>query len=75
MAANDGPTHPVVLIPGILGSKLCSSSGAVLWGASARESLSNFHLLDLTDKASGTVTACGIVDRIQVLGPLYSIGV
>lgn len=74
MAANDGPTHPVVLIPGILGSKLCSSSGAVLWGASARESLSNFHLLDLTDKASGTVTACGIVDRIQVLGPLYSIG-
>jgi pimeloyl-ACP methyl ester carboxylesterase len=74
MAANDGPTHPVVLIPGILGSKLCSADGEVLWGASAKASLSNFHLLDMADRTSGTVKPCGVIDSIQVLGPLYSIG-
>jgi pimeloyl-ACP methyl ester carboxylesterase len=73
MAANDSPTHPVVLIPGILGSKLCSASGAILWGTSAKASLSNFHLLDMTDQASDAVSPCGLIDRIQVLGPLYSI--
>jgi pimeloyl-ACP methyl ester carboxylesterase len=72
--ANDGPTDPVVLIPGILGSRLCDTEGTVLWGRSARGSLSNFHLLDLTDKSSETIKPCGIVDKIQVLGPLYSVG-
>jgi pimeloyl-ACP methyl ester carboxylesterase len=73
-AANDSPTHPVVLIPGILGSKLCSAGGAVLWGASAKASLSNFYLLDMTNKSSATIKPCGIIDSIQVLGPFYSIG-
>jgi pimeloyl-ACP methyl ester carboxylesterase len=71
-AGKDLPTHPVVLIPGILGSKLCDANGAVLWGASARASLSNFHLLDMTRTGPGTVKSCGIIDKVQVLGPLYS---
>jgi hypothetical protein len=71
--AQDGPTHPVVLIPGILGSKLCNANGAVLWGESAKASLSNFHLLDLTAEVPGTVKPCGIVNSVQVLGPFYSV--
>jgi pimeloyl-ACP methyl ester carboxylesterase len=72
-AAEDRPNYPVVFVPGILGSKLCNTAGDVLWGKSARQSLSNFHVLDLTTSAPGSVKPCGIVDSIQVLGPFYSI--
>ncbi len=72
-ATQDAPTHPVVLIPGILGSKLCDASGTVLWGESARASLSNFHLLDIMTDLPGRVKPCGIINRVQVLGPLYSV--
>jgi len=72
-AARDTPTHPVVLIPGILGSKLCDEAGAVLWGQSAKASLSNFHLLDINAQLPTKIKPCGIVDSVQVLGPFYSV--
>jgi pimeloyl-ACP methyl ester carboxylesterase len=72
VAAQDRPTHPVVLIPGILGTKLCAADGKVLWGQSARSSLSNFHLLEVT-AGNGGIKPCGIIDDVQVLGPLYSV--
>jgi pimeloyl-ACP methyl ester carboxylesterase len=72
-AAQDNPTHPVVLIPGILGSKLCSSDGTVLWGGTGKASLSNFHRLDVSTEAAGAVKPCGLIDSVQVLGPLYSV--
>lgn len=71
-AAEDGPKRSVILIPGILGSKLCGPDGKVLWGATAKASLANFQSLEITSGSDG-IKPCGIVDRVQVLGPFYSV--
>lgn len=68
------PTHPVVLVPGILGSKLCAQkAGAreLVWGG--KKSLWNFERLDLSGSSPEPLEACGIIDEVQVFGPLYSV--
>jgi len=66
------PSRPLVFIPGILGSKLCDSSGAVVWGE--RSSLSNFYKLEITGKPSDIkLHPCGTIDEIQMLGRFWSI--
>ncbi len=71
--AADKPTHPVVLVPGILGSKLCDEKKNVLWGGNAVQSLRTFRRLDLSGERPEKISACGLVEETQVLGPLYSI--
>ena len=71
VVAAAGPSRPVVFVPGILGSRLCDSSGKVLWGRS--DSLSNLSDLALRPQPKPGVTSCGIVTEIQILGPLWSI--
>lgn len=68
-AAQTRPDRPVVLVPGILGSKLCTASGEVVWGTV--KSLWNFDRLEL--EQSGRLDPCGLVTEVQVFGPLYSI--
>ncbi len=63
--------HPVVVVPGILGSKLCTKSNAVVWGT--KHSLKNFSRLRLDVAKPEKLHACGLIDRVEVLGPLYSI--
>ncbi len=70
--AADKPTHPIILIPGILGSKLCDSKGT-LWGDNAYDSLKHLPDLDLSKANPEEIHSCGIVTSVQVLGPLYSV--
>ena len=65
-------TEPVVVVPGILGSKLCAigKPDEVVWGDVG--SLSDFHRLKLAVDPQDSVEAmepCGIIEGIQVLGP------
>lgn len=62
--------RPVVVIPGILGSKLVDGRGEVVWGE--RTSLGRFGRLDL-GSAGSDITPNGLIDRIRVLGPFWTI--
>lgn len=65
------PQRPVVVIPGILGSKLCrKGTEQIVWGGVS--SLSNFKLLALPlspSDYSEQFEPCGIIDSIRVIGP------
>jgi pimeloyl-ACP methyl ester carboxylesterase len=64
------PDRPVVLIPGILGTKLCDSGGRVVWGN--RWSLGNFQELMLParyDPAALGHQTCGLIEGVNILGP------
>jgi len=66
------PLRPVVFIPGILGSKLCDAKGKVLWGNV--NSLANLGALSLAGAHAPTkIQSCGIIGKIQILGPVWSI--
>lgn len=64
------PTRPVVVVPGILGSKLCNGQ-SVVWGGAA--SLGNFSRLDLAGPDHEPLTPCGLLDKISILGPFWKI--
>jgi pimeloyl-ACP methyl ester carboxylesterase len=65
------PEQPLVFVPGILGSKLCEGRD-VLWGSAS--SLSNFNKLEIQPNSAGPdIFSCGLVDRISVLGPFWTI--
>ncbi len=69
--ASAEPDRPVIVVPGILGSKLCErGSGRVVWGT--RWSLSNFSELALPfnyDPNSLPHVTCGLIEAINILGP------
>ena len=71
--AQPQPQRPVVLVPGILGSRLCeASSGELIWGN--RASLLNFSKLEITGNSNDTpLKPCGIIQEIQILGSFWSI--
>jgi Lecithin:cholesterol acyltransferase len=69
--AQTKPALPTILIPGILGSKLCTSTQEVVWGTS--RSLSNLTRLELSKSGGEAMHPCGLVEDIQVFGPFYSI--
>ena len=62
----------VVVVPGILGSRLLAKDGSVLWGD--RSSLSHFGQLDLDpEKPGDALEVGGFVERIRVLGPFWTV--
>ncbi|MCK1626563.1 alpha/beta fold hydrolase [Bradyrhizobium sp. 160] len=65
------PDRPVIVVPGILGSKLCErASGKVVWGT--KWSLSNFSDLALPfnyDPTNLKHLSCGLIEGIDLLGP------
>jgi pimeloyl-ACP methyl ester carboxylesterase len=63
--------RPVVVVPGILGSKLCTTTGEIVWGSGS--SLSNFSRLQLNSDSPEALVPCGLIDKIEILGPIYSI--
>jgi pimeloyl-ACP methyl ester carboxylesterase len=69
--AQGGPERPVVIVPGILGSKLCErASGKMIWGD--HWSLANFAQLALPvryDAATLSHRSCGLIDAVNMLGP------
>lgn len=63
--------QPVVVVPGILGSRLVHKDGRILWGN--RGSLNSFSQLDLDPSGQETeITAAGLVDNIRMLGPFWT---
>ncbi len=62
------PPHSVVVIPGILGSQLCSGD-EVLWGNS--NSLRNLAKLELDQADNSRIHPCGIIKNVQILGPVF----
>jgi hypothetical protein len=69
--AQSKPALPTILVPGILGSKLCAADGEIVWGTAA--SLKNLERLELSSPQQQRFKPCGIVEDIQVFGPFYSI--
>jgi pimeloyl-ACP methyl ester carboxylesterase len=71
LVAQPAPERPVVLIPGILGSKLCErATGKTVWGD--RWSYSNFSELALPAQFNPDQlphTSCGLIDSVNILGP------
>lgn len=65
------PDRPLVIIPGILGSKLCEkATGKVIWGD--RWSLANFNQLALVlpiDETKLVHRPCGLIEAVNILGP------
>ncbi len=64
------PDRPVVIIPGILGSKLCTLDDQVVWGGV--DSLFEFHKLKLPapfDATRVTHKPCGLIEHVQIVGP------
>lgn len=63
------PLNPVIFLPGILGSKLCDGS-TVVWG-NVLNTVRRFPDLELPlDPAANRLKPCGVLDDVQVLGPL-----
>jgi hypothetical protein len=63
---------PVVFVPGILGTKLCDkATNLPVWGGI--KSLNNFAKLDLEDSGNPALIPCGLVDKIDLLGPFWAI--
>lgn len=69
--ATESVRRPLVVVAGILGSKLCTSSGEVVWGTGS--SLQNFARLELGGPSKEALSPCGLIDKVEVFGPFYSI--
>jgi pimeloyl-ACP methyl ester carboxylesterase len=66
------PKSPLVLVPGLLGSKLCDDHDNVIWGTG--RSLSNLEKLDLSSGGSGSkLHSCGLITKVEIFGPLFSL--
>ena len=65
--------RPVVVVPGILGSTLVNARGEVVWGD--RGSLGDFGRLDLDPEgtAGPGLRPAGLVEKIRVLGPFWTV--
>lgn len=71
-ALSQQPQRPVVIVPGIIGSKLCDTQGNVIWGD--RRSLRRFAQLELNgSESSESLQPCGLIDRIHILGPFWTV--
>jgi pimeloyl-ACP methyl ester carboxylesterase len=64
------PLRPVVVVPGILGSKLCHGQ-EVVWGGGS--SLKNFGRLDLVAVNPEPLQPCGLLEQVAILGPFWKI--
>lgn len=65
------PARALVLVPGILGSKICDrTSGQLIWGGTdSFKNLPDLLLPDEFDSERLQQKSCGIIDSVQILGP------
>src|SRR5437868_2336992 len=64
----------VVIIPGIMGSKLCDSAGEIIWGDIGSYHASRINALRLPpDPATRDkrIKSCGLIDRISYIPLLW----
>lgn len=66
-------SRPVVVVPGVMGSKLCNAKGEILWGDRASYSASRLRALrlpsNLQDRDLG-IHPCGLIETVSVI-PLF----
>lgn len=66
-------SRPLIIIPGVLGSKLCDQNGSVIWGD--RFSYTRTHVRDLAlpynfDPEQLPLKKCGLIDDVSII-PLF----
>lgn len=65
--------RPVVVIPGIEGSQLCSQSGAILWGDRFSYTYARINALRIPFGANGRdsgIHSCGLINTVNII-PLF----
>src|SRR5262249_25084452 len=66
--------RPVVVIPGIMGSKLCDHTGKVLWGDRASYTTARISALrlpfDLNSRDRG-IKSCGLIENVSIIPLLW----
>jgi pimeloyl-ACP methyl ester carboxylesterase len=74
LAQLEAKERPVVVIPGIMGSKLCDGSGSVVWGDRASYTQARINLLRLPPDPSArdrSIRSCGIIDTVNLVPLLW----
>lgn len=65
------PDRPVILVPGILGSRLCDATGKVVWGTA--KSFLNFQELELREDGDARgIRSCGLIEEFQIMGSFWA---
>jgi pimeloyl-ACP methyl ester carboxylesterase len=67
------PSRPVVFIPGILGSKLCTNDGKhrLLWGdAGSYNNIQSLKLPLKSPEKDSSIVSCGVIEAVKIVGPL-----
>lgn len=65
---------PVVVIPGLMGSKLCDNKGQVIWGDRNSFQLTRINVIRLpanVEQRDRTIANCGLIDRVSVVPWLW----
>jgi Lecithin:cholesterol acyltransferase len=72
--AQDRP-RPVLVIPGIMGSKICDKANKLVWGdisSTLRERLVRLSLpLDSESYATTPLSACGVIEQVNIIPFLW----
>jgi pimeloyl-ACP methyl ester carboxylesterase len=64
----------VVIIPGIMGSKLCDALGKVVWGDRSSYSASRINLLRLPadpEARDKSIKSCGLIEQVNIIPLLW----
>jgi hypothetical protein len=69
-----GATRPVVVIPGIMGSKLCNLSEHTIWGDRASYTAERLSMLRLpfeTQNLGTGIHSCGLIESVSIIPLLW----
>jgi pimeloyl-ACP methyl ester carboxylesterase len=67
-------TRPVIIVPAIMGSKLCNATGTVLWGDRASYTADRINALLLppnVNERDPTIKSCGLIESINIIPLLW----
>lgn len=70
----DAALRPVIVIPGVMGSKLCDRSGSVIWGNRSSYTMARMAALRLpfdTSKRDPGIQSCGLIDTVSIIPLLW----
>jgi pimeloyl-ACP methyl ester carboxylesterase len=65
--------RPVIIVPGVMGSKLCDAKGNVVWGDRYSYTMTRLNLFRLppdVSKRDASIHSCGLIDDINII-PLF----
>jgi hypothetical protein len=68
-------TRPVIVVPGIMGSKLCDSHDAVIWGDRASYTAARINALRLppnVESRDKSIHSCGLIHDVNIIPLLWT---